>query len=166
MRKRFHQISFWWIIFGTYCFQALRAPFQYENRLSKYRIPIVTIIVSVMRPSYLYNGNPYTCETTSAYWNGPGRRKNVFVRLATTNGVRFTTPKSRPHQKHECHSTHNAKSISSSRFIQSYPVITRSEIIHYSVNHCVITIAKAIDQAQNLQTTPKPARHPNLLVTV
>ena len=46
------------------------ASFQYKDRFSMYRISITKTGWSV-KPSYHYNGNSYTDETASSYWNQP-----------------------------------------------------------------------------------------------
>ena len=46
------------------------APSQYEDDLPRHE-NFYHEDKTVTRPSYLYNGNPYTGKTTSLYWNGP-----------------------------------------------------------------------------------------------
>ena len=46
------------------------ALFQYKDRLSWYRDSHYND-KTVVRPSFLYNGNLYTCKIASIYWDGP-----------------------------------------------------------------------------------------------
>ena len=65
---RSHFVMLLWYIL-SYPFHS-GGPFQYKDRLSNYG-DFLYKDKAVVRPSYHYNGNSYTENTPSLYWDGP-----------------------------------------------------------------------------------------------
>ena len=62
----------------------LRALFQYNDRLSMYGDPRDKD-KTVVRPSYLYYGDPYIGMTASSYWDGPNFAYELILACITTS---------------------------------------------------------------------------------
>ena len=67
---------------------ASRDPFQHKDHLSMYEDFHYKDEIDV-RPSYLYDGNPYTGKTASLYWDSPlSAAVERLVQLRTDQGSR------------------------------------------------------------------------------
>ena len=74
---------------------------QYEDHIAKYRDSHYKDVM-VVRPSYLYNGNPCTGKMTSLYWDGPLITFHAVSRYNSLQWHRHGRNGVSNHQHHDC----------------------------------------------------------------